>query len=100
MNFLFAVDIAAALEVGERRKIRKPKDRTMAKAMLMGLVLRKDLGSAMMRGGQSRTLVSRLKDFPHGEREYNQGFMLGLKHNMRVATPSCKGAMKRSSVEC
>ena len=48
LNFLLAVEIAAAFEDGERRKIRKPKVSTAARAILIGLVLRKDLGNAIL----------------------------------------------------
>ena len=49
MNFRLAVDSAAAFDEGERRNIRNPKESTMAKAILTGLVFRNDLASAMMR---------------------------------------------------
>lgn len=48
LNFLFAVEMAAALEDGESRNMRKPKKSTMARAMLIGLVLRNDLASAIL----------------------------------------------------
>ena len=56
MNFLLAVEIAAALEDGERRKRRKPRESTMASTILMGLVLRKDLEKAILLGARRRVL--------------------------------------------
>ncbi len=48
MNFRLAVEMAAASEEGESRKMRKPKERTAARTMVIGLVRRKDRGNAML----------------------------------------------------
>lgn len=48
MNFLFAVEMAAALDDGESKKKRKPKERRPARTMVIGFVRRKDRGRAML----------------------------------------------------
>jgi len=50
LNFRLAVEIAAAFEEGESRKMRKPKERTAARTMVIGLVRRRDRGNAMLVG--------------------------------------------------
>lgn len=47
LNFRFAVDRAAALEDGDSRKMRKPKESTPARITVIGFVRRSVLASAI-----------------------------------------------------
>lgn len=53
-NFRFAVEMAAALEEGEKMKTRKPRANKVARTNVIGFVRRMALGKAIVAEGASR----------------------------------------------
>ena len=80
MNFLLAVDMAAALDDGDNRKIRKPKESIIAKAILIGFVLRSDRGRDMISSRAGSAALAAMTEATEGSfrrtmMKADQGFM-------------------------